>query len=140
MTIRARWAPGWYNLDASLKVGRQSTFAFSRLAPRGFDAGFLNGMLRPDSFYYASAVVEAIEHGRFGALTEVDTRPFGQYTFTRADGGWVTIEAEENLGHVNASSPGFPVTDCDPAWADDDNDGWALTVVLSGFIRTERPD
>ncbi|MFI1996966.1 hypothetical protein [Actinoplanes sp. NPDC020271] len=82
--------------------------------------------------------MESIEHEYFGAVVEVDTRPFGQYTFTLADGQWVTIEAEEGLGTVNGASPGFPVADCDPAWAHDD--GWALVVTLSAIERVPPPD
>jgi hypothetical protein len=68
---------------------------------------------------------------------EVDARPFGQYTFTFGDGRWVTIEAEEDPGHVNDASRGFPVGDCDPAWAG--RADWALTVVFSDVVRAPDP-
>jgi hypothetical protein len=53
-------------------------------------------------------------HHHFGAVAEVDTSAFGQYTFTLADGRWVTIEAEEDLGRQ-------------------------LTVVLTDLVRTDGP-
>ncbi|MBM2618412.1 hypothetical protein JIG36_22895 [Actinoplanes sp. LDG1-06] len=134
MTVRARWSPGWYNLDQSLKVGDRGTFAFLRdLPPPGYDVMLANSVGTPTHHWnYWLATVESVHHSHFGALTEVDTRPFGQYTFTLTDGRWVTIEAEEGPGHVNAASPGFPRADCDPAWAD--TDGWALDVILTDVV------
>jgi hypothetical protein len=76
--------------------------------------------------------VDSINHRRFGAVVEVDARPFGQYTFTFGDDRWVTIEAEEGPGNVNDASRGFPVDDCDPAWAS--KSGWALTVMFSDVV------
>lgn len=136
VTVRALWNPGWYNLDTWLKVGREAVHPFSTEVPQGLDVAFHNGL--GHAFYYGSATVEAIEHAHFGAVAEVDTRPFGQYTFTFGDGRWVTIEAEESLGNVNRASPGFPVGECDPGWAE--NDGWALVVTLSDIERVPPPD
>jgi len=156
VTLRAWWDPSWYNLDQSLKVGRRDTFAFFWnadltlddlrvefdphperlfLTKPGYDLVFANetGM----AWDYRSATVESIEHARFGPLDEVDTRSFGQYRFRLGDGRWVTIEAEESPGEVNAASPGFPVDVCGPAWAS--NSGWALVVVLAEVTETN-PD
>jgi hypothetical protein len=135
VTVRAWWDPGWYNLDQSLKVGRRATFGFLRAAPPSdHDVVLANDLGTPGyDWDYWSATVESIDHHRFGAVVELDARPFGQYTFTFDDGRWVTIEAEEGPGHINDASPGFPVDDCDPAWAS--NSGWALTVVFSDVVR-----
>lgn len=138
MTLRAWWDPGWYNLDQPLKVGRRDTFAFFRsqhVTKPGYDVVIANTM--GSDWDYRSATVEAIEHARFGPLDEVDTTQFGQYTFRFHDGRWVTIEAEEGPGCVNAASPDFPADVCDRAWAD--NSGWALTVVLSDVTEAVRP-
>jgi hypothetical protein len=148
VTLRAWWDPRWYNLDQSLRVGRRDTFAFFWSGdltvddPRvGFDPHperlFLT---KPDydlvfantvgsAWDYRSATVESIEHAGFGPLDEVDTMSFGQYSFRFHNGRWVTIEAEQGLGEVNAASPDFPVDVCDPAWAG--NSGWALVVMLA---------
>ncbi|MEV4517712.1 hypothetical protein AB0K00_53235 [Dactylosporangium sp. NPDC049525] len=136
MKVRARWNPGWYNLDQSLKVGNRATFGFSRAKPPAdYDVVLAHDMGAPRCDWNSwSATVESIEHDRLGVVAEVDTRPFGQYTFTFGDGRWVTIEAEESPGHVDDASPGFPIDDCDPAWAG--NSGWALTVVFSDAFQT----
>ena len=127
--LRAWWDPGWYNLDQPLKVGRRDTFAFfSRHLPvrSGYDLVFANAV--GGDWNYLSATVQAIEHERFGRLDAVDTLHFGEYTFRFHDGRWVTIEAEQDPGHVNSASPEFPQDICDPAWAHDS--GWALAVTL----------
>jgi hypothetical protein len=137
VTLSAWWNPGWYNTDQSLKVGQRETFWFygSDLARPGYDLHFVNhGGFGWD---YREATVESIEHARFGSVHEVDTRPFGQYTFRFTDGRWITIEAEEDPGTVNAASPGFPVDACDPEWAN--NSGWALVAVLSDVVEAESP-
>ena len=148
MTLRAWWDPLWYNADESLKVGQRDTFAFFWsgdltiddvrvgfdphperlfLTKPGFDLVFAN---RPGSAWdYRSATVESIEHAAFGRLDEVDTTTFGEYTFLLHDGRWVTIEAEQGPGGVNAASPDFPIAVCEPAWAQ--NSGWALVVMLA---------
>lgn len=128
--LRAWWDPGWYNLDQSLTLGRRDRFAFvpgKALPDNGFDLVFA-GTLGTD-WEYRSATVEAIEHARFGPVEAVDTTQFGQYTFRFAAGWWVTIEAEQDPGHVNAISPDPPVADIDREWAH--TSGWALAVTLS---------
>jgi hypothetical protein len=156
VTLRAWWDPGWYNLDQSLKVGRRDTFAFywgARVSaddPRigfdphperlfltlpGYDLVFANSVGR--AWDYRSAIVESIEHARFGPIDEVDTVSFGQYTFRFHDGRWVTIETEQGLGSVNGASEDFPANACDPAWPR--NSGWALVVVLAE-VSEARPD
>jgi hypothetical protein len=137
VTLRAWWDPGWYNLDQPLQVGRRDSFAFFRrelLTKPGYDLVFANTV--GSDWEYRSATVESIHHLRFGALTGVDTTRFGQYTFRLHDGRWVTIEAEEGPGRVNAASPDFPVGVCDRAWAE--SSGWALAVVLSDVRRSSR--
>jgi hypothetical protein len=125
MTIRALWEPGWYNLDSSLKVGRRDVFGFHRpcLETRpSYDRLFANDLGR--DWDYRSATVVSIRHAEFGALDEVDAKPFGQYRFTLADGRWVVIEAEQGPGAVNDAHPDFPVDRCGGAA------GWSLDVVL----------
>jgi hypothetical protein len=148
LTLKAWWDPGWYNLDQPLKVGQRDTYAFflgEGMAVEGFDP-------HPERLYrtkpgydlvfantvgsawdYRSAIVESIEHDAFGPLDAVETLDFGQYTFRFHDGRWVTIEAEQGPGSVNAASSGFPSDACDPAWAN--TSGWALTVVLADVTK-----
>ncbi len=137
MATTAWWDPGWYNLDQPVKAGQRSLFAFYRpeRAKPGHDLVFANNV--GTDWIYRTATVVSIEHARFGPVDEVDTRPFGQYTFRFADGGWVTIETEEALGAVDAASPGFPVDDCDRAWAG--TSGWALTVTLTDVVTAAKP-
>lgn len=128
--LSAVWKPGWYNLDHSLAVGRRDAFAFPLPGPGAeHELVFVNTVGTYSEWTYWVATVVAIEHARFGPVDEVDTRPFGQYTFRFTDGRWVTIEAEEGPGHVNAASPDFPVDDCDKEWAH--TGGWALQVTLA---------
>ncbi|AVT29979.1 hypothetical protein C6361_11290 [Plantactinospora sp. BC1] len=129
MTFLALWEPAWYNLDQSLKVGRQDRFAFyhGSVLP-GYDLVFANDL--GTNWDYRSATVELIEHPEFGLLDEVDATEFGQYTFRLQDGRWIIIEAEEGPGKVNAASPDFPVDVSDPGRAD--NLDWTLVAVLSG--------
>jgi hypothetical protein len=137
VTLHGWWDPGWYNLDQPLKAGRRDTFAFLRAgrgARPGYDLVFANTVGGDWDDYTATVV--SIEHAGFGALDEVDTVRFGEYTFRFRDGRWVSIEAEQGPGHVNAASPGFPVGSCDPAWAD--TSGWALTVTLADVAATKR--
>jgi hypothetical protein len=138
--VRAWWDPGWYNLDQSLEVGQRATFVFLRAEPPpDHDVVLANDVGIPGYDRYSwSATIESIDHHRFGSVVEVDTRLFGQYTFTFGDDRWVTIEAEERPGSVNDASRDFPVDDCDPAWAS--NSGWALTVVVSDVARTPDHD
>jgi hypothetical protein len=135
--MRGLWDPGWYNLDQPLKVGRRDTFAFlrrDRSARAGYDLVFANTV--GGGWDYRDATVEAIEHARFGPLDEVETVRFAEYTFRFHDGRWVTVEAEESVGRVNAASEGFPADECDPAWAY--NSGWALVVTLTGVGKAGR--
>ncbi|NUT36526.1 MAG: hypothetical protein HOV79_26020 [Hamadaea sp.] len=157
MTVRAWWSPGWYNLDKPLKAGERDIYGFYRSGDPaghgplpvfdphpekvfrtkpGFDLLFANSTGRAWDYRYVT--IETIEHARFGPVDEVDTRSFGQYTFRFADGRWVTIEAEQGPGNVNAASPDFPVGDCDPAWADEE--GWALVVTLSDIVQASHED
>ncbi|GAA3738258.1 hypothetical protein GCM10022225_21520 [Plantactinospora mayteni] len=133
MTSLALWDPGWYDLDQPLKVGRQDRFAFHHgIVSPGYDLVFANGL--GTNWDYRSATVETIEHPEFGLLDEVDTTTgFGEYTFRLQDGRWVTVEAEESPGAVNAASPDFPV-DASRAGSSD----WALVVVLSGVTNANR--
>ncbi|GAB3644975.1 hypothetical protein GCM10028833_03200 [Glycomyces tarimensis] len=136
--LRAWWDPGWYALDQPLKVGRHDTFAFYRRglpARPGYDRVFANNV--GSAWDYRSATVVSIEHARFGPLDEVDTAQFGQYTFRFSDGRWVTVEAEERLGDVEAASADFPVDVCERAWAE--HSGWALAVALAD-ITTASPN
>jgi len=137
---RALWDPGWYNLDQSLKVGQRAELTFldeDLAADRGYDLVFANTV--GGRWHHRWATVEGIEHAWFGAVDEVDTSEFGQYTFRFADGRWVAIEAEQEPGGVNAASTGFPVDECDRAWAD--TSGWALAVTLFhlGGAQPHRP-
>lgn len=134
--VRGWWDPYWYNLDQALRVGRRDKFAFARAAPPSdYDVLLANGVGGPGHDWdYWWATVESIEHDRFGAVVEVDTRSFGEYAFVFGDGRWVRIEAEECLGLVNAAGPDFPVDDCGPGWAG--SSGWALAVVFSDVVRT----
>jgi hypothetical protein len=134
-TPLALWDPGWYNLDQSLKVGRRDRFAFGyHLEPTSYDLIFANDL--GTLWNYQRATVEVIEHAEFGLLDEVDTTAFGQYTFRLQDGRWVTIEAEQELGSVNAASADFPIDACDRVWAS--KWGWALVVLLSGVTSANR--
>jgi hypothetical protein len=133
MAVRARWDPGWYTRDQSLEVGRRARFAFYPPEPGGGgELVFGNTVGREWDMW--EATVEAIEHARLGALHEVDASGFGEYTFRFADGRWVTIEAEQDLGRVNGASPDFPVDRVDRGWAD--AGGWALDVTLAGVAST----
>jgi hypothetical protein len=128
--IRALWAPSWHNQDWPLKVGERGTFPFfgpdAQLAP-GYDLRFEYD-LDPDDDY-RRATVEAIEHPQFGALAEVDTRAFGQYTFLLRDGRWAVVEAEQGVGVVLSASPDFPIGESAPGR--DRRQRWDLDVVLS---------
>ena len=130
----ARWDPGWYNLDQSLKAGHRGLFAFFRPegAKPGHDLTFANAV--GTDWDYRTATVVSIEHARFGPVEEVDTTSFGQYTFRFTDGCWVTVEAEEAPGAINAASPGFPADACDRAGAE--TSGWALSVTLTDVATT----
>ncbi|MGX7669595.1 hypothetical protein [Plantactinospora sp. DSM 117369] len=135
LTLLALWDPGWYNLDQSLKVGRQDRFAFCHgVVSPGYDLVFANGL--GTNWDYRSATVELIEHPEFGLLDEVDTTAFGQYTFRLQDGRWITIEAEEGPGAVNAASPDFPVDAADPNRGGSSD--WTLVVALSGVTNANR--
>ncbi|HEX2144556.1 MAG TPA: hypothetical protein VHG10_08610, partial [Glycomyces sp.] len=79
-----------------------------------------------------------IEHARFGQLTEVDTGKFSDYTFRFQDGQWATIESEQELGRLNASSPGLLVNGHDPGNAG--ADGWDLTVTLADVRQSSIDD
>lgn len=124
----ASWKTGWYNLDQSMTVGRRDAFAFSLPGPgAGPEHDLTFATWSPWEYWVATVV--SIEHARFGSVLDVDTAPFGQYTFRFADGTWVTVEAEERLANVNAASPDFPVDECDVAWAH--TGGWDLHVTLA---------
>ena len=135
--LSAWWDPGWYNLDQPLKAGQRGLFAFFRTAQAkpGYDLSFANTL--GTDWDYRTATVVSIEHARFGPVDEVDTKPFGEYTFRFADGRWVTVEAEEAPGAVNAASPGFPTADCTRDWAE--TSGWALSATLTNVATTPKP-
>jgi hypothetical protein len=138
--VRALWDPGWYNLDQSLITGGRDTFVFLPDASEqhpGYDLVFANTVGVDVDWAYREATVSAIEHARWGAVQEVDASRFGEYTFRFVGGRWVTIEAEEGPGSVNAASPDFPVGECDREWAT--TSGWALAVTLVDVTKAERP-
>lgn len=138
MALTAWWAPNWYNLDASLKVGARATYGFKRAADSpepGYDLTFSDASL--ENWDYRTVTVESIEHATFGSVSEIDARAFGQYTFRFTDGRWVKIEAEQGVGDVNAASDGFPVEACERVWAT--TSGWALVVTLSDVVEAPRP-
>ena len=132
---RARWEPGWFNLDWALRTGWRSVFGFHRpylLTMPGYDLIFHNDMGRDCNYRWAT--VESIEHADFGALTEVDTWKLGESTFRFADGRWATIEAEAGPGRVNAVSADFAEALDRPGAGG--YEGWALDVTLSDLALT----
>jgi hypothetical protein len=138
MQFRARWEPDWFNHDWSLRTGWRSVFGFHRphlLTMPGYDLVFYNTMCEDCDYRWAT--VESIEHADYGALIEVDTWPFGQYTFTFADGRWATIEAEEGPGIVNAASADLAEALARPGAGG--YEGWSLDVTLSDLAPAD-PD
>ncbi len=119
--VRARWDPGWYNLDQSLAVGQRDSFCFSRLTtPEPHGLLFHSSMLSGEE-EWRDATVVSIRHPMLGDLTSVDTGTFGEYIFRLADGGSVSVEAEENPPHINRQSPDGVA---------DEVRGWALEISL----------
>lgn len=144
--MRALWRIWWYNTDRSLEIGERSVFRFCgpevALKP-GYDLCFEDELVCEEDAEddFRRATVEAIEHPAFGALDEVDTRTFGEYTFRFADGRWATIDTEQAQGVVLAASPDFAIDTSGPGWgvfrgAWDQYADWDLDVVLADVVES----
>lgn len=142
--MRALWEIHWYNTDSSLRVGERTVFQFCGpdVEPKpGYDLCFEDAVAPEEDVgdEYRLATVAAIEHRKFGALDEVDTSRFGEYTFRFSDGRWVTIDTEQAHGVVLAASPDFTIDRSDPDWTTfmerwDHHNGWDLDVILSDVV------
>ncbi|WP_205328202.1 hypothetical protein [Glycomyces sp. YM15] len=138
--VRALWEIIWYNSDWPLKVGERDVFPFLRGdAGRkpGYDLCFGHDLMCDNDYRWAT--VEAVEHPKFGAIDEVDTGEFGEYTFRFRDGRWVAIDTEQSHGVVLASSPDFTIDKSDPDWDTymgswDRHSGWDLDVTLTDLV------
>lgn len=145
--IRALWEIWWFNADRSLRVGERTVFRFCGLEDGlrpGYDLRFEDTLVCEEDAEddYRRATVEAIGHPEFGAIEEVDTTKFGEYTFRFRDGRWVTIDTEEAQGVVLAASPDFAIDKSDPQWGTfrgewDYYPDWDLDVVLADVVASD---